>query len=428
MTVSHAVRRRRRWRWLRLAIPFLVLGLFWGGTTLARAIEEPDLDDPGTLSPAGTGRDGSSQLAELLVAGGIQIERVTSTKEAIAAAARGDATIFAPTPDFLGPQFLDRAHRLPGQHRVVIVKPNLRAFILQDLPFAEIGDRWATGISPPRCDTARLGSGGGPIGRASLRRARYAPYAEPEDVTIDCFGGAVVGYRSGDTEVVVVGATEPFRNDRIDEETNQALATALLSQHDRLIWLDVHSKEPIERSGVDLPAPHLPEYRRGQQDRTNTGYPTIDAFPARLWVLLLLGAVVLVLLALARARRLGGPVAEPLPVLVPAAESVTGRGRLYQRIDARQATLEALRGAAIRRIAKVLKPFGTPVPPSDQLAAQVAQLTGRQEHTVRAVLFGPAPETDEGLAAAVWDLDELVTAVVHDTNPEQARSEQGGPA
>ena len=47
--------------------------------------------------------------------------------------------------------------------------------------------------------------------------------------------------------------------------------------------------------------------------------------------LLLRLIVAAVLAAAARARRLGAPVAEPLPVLVPATETVTGRGRLYQR-------------------------------------------------------------------------------------------------
>jgi hypothetical protein len=54
------------------------------------------------------------------------------------------------------------------------------------------------------------------------------------------------------------------------------------------------------------------------------------------------------------ARRLGPPVPEPLPVAVPAAETVTGRGRFYERADARGAALGALQAAARHRILPLL--------------------------------------------------------------------------
>ena len=54
----------------------------------------------------------------------------------------------------------------------------------------------------------------------------------------------------------------------------------------------------------------------------------------------------MLLLALWRARRLGPVVAEPLPVVVRAAETVEGRARLYRRGGARG---QAARGAARRR-------------------------------------------------------------------------------
>ena len=89
----------------------------------------------------------------------------------------------------------------------------------------------------------------------------------------------------------------------------------------------------------------------------------------------MLAAAGAVLLALVRARRLGPPVAEPLPVLVPAAESVTGRGRLYERIAAREASLDALRAAAIARMARVLDPMAG--------AAPERELTGGRGPAVR---------------------------------------------
>jgi hypothetical protein len=234
----------------------------------------------------------------------------------------------------------------------------------------------------------------------------------------------------GDDEFVYIGATDPFRNDRITELGNAALVTALLSEHRHVIWVDVHASEfNLE---VNVPRVRLPEYRRGDRDRTDTGFPVIDAFPPWLWAgLLLLGASA-VLFAVARARRLGPPVAEPLPVLVPAAEAVTGRGRLYERIGAREATVDTLRHAAITRLARVLNPFGhagsdrellTGGPAAEALVQQIAERTGRSPDSVASTLYGPTPADDDALAQAVADLDALIDTVLHNQPPQ---SDQGG--
>ena len=141
-------------------------------------------------------------------------------------------------------------------------------------------------------------------------------------------------------------------------------------------WVDDHEPDPI-RAPLRL---RWPGYDRPEQDR-GRGDSTFDAFPAALWATLALAFAAAVLFAVARARRLGPPVAEPLPVLVPSAEAVTGRGRLYHRIGARQATLDALRTAAIVRLTRVLNPYGG--------AAAERELTGRGDTT---------PATEEFIA------------------------------
>ena len=40
----------------------------------------------------------------------------------------------------------------------------------------------------------------------------------------------------------VVGATDPFRNDRLDEHDNSAFAAGLLAARPRLVWLDLHER------------------------------------------------------------------------------------------------------------------------------------------------------------------------------------------
>ena len=419
-------RRRRSRRWIRAVVPFAVLATLWGVTFAAHAYEEPDLDEPGTLSPTGTGADGSSRLAELLQNRGVRVDRVTSSQEAVRVAGSGDATVFVPGPDFLNPTFASFIASLPGAHRVVVVRPGLRTMLFSPVPIYPTQQRWATATVAPRCST--------PFAVEAGPAAAYRQLYAADEASVSCYLGGVVGIRNGDTEIIYVGASDPFRNGRIDERGNADLAAGLLSEYDRIVWVDVHRREPVSRSPVDIPNPEAPRYRRGNQDRTNTGSPVIDAFPTTLWAVLVLGFAAAVLLALARARRLGPPVAEPLPVLVPAAEAVTGRGRLYRRIDARAATLAALRGAAVSRMARGLNPFGGAGSDRDltiqrdllgetlelsstveEFIQQVASRSGAPDHAVRAILYGPAPPDDDGLARAVADLDQLVAAVLRDS-------------
>jgi hypothetical protein len=178
----------------------------------------------------------------------------------------------------------------------------------------------------------------------------------------------------------------------------------------------------------------LPNYRRPGQDRSNSGSSTIDAFPSWLWASLLLVSVGALLLALARARRLGPPVAEPLPVVVPAAEAVTGRGRLYHRINARGPTLDALRVAAISRMAKALNPYGRAssdgAADADELVRQIARNAGQSEAVIREILYDAAPDNDPALAQAVRRLDALVAVVLSppDRPPAGSPPPGGAPA
>jgi hypothetical protein len=288
----------------------------------------------------------------------------------------------------------------------------------------QAGSRWATATAAPGCSEPAARQ----AGIATVFRNRYALYEGPGTT---CYRGGLVRAGTGDAETFVIGATEPFRNDRIDEVGNAALATGLLSAHGRVIWLDVHAKETTTLPEAERPQFTLPEYRRGNRDRTNTGFPTIDAFPPMLWAGILLAAGVAVLSAVARGRRLGPPVAEPLPVLVPAAEVVTGRGRLYSRVRARSATLTALRHAAIRTVLAEIDPFGGPARErelittgsgTDTFAEQVAARTGHSAAQIHTLFFGDPPDDDEALALAVAELDRIVDAVRRGAPPQS----QGG--
>jgi hypothetical protein len=422
---------RPRRRWHRAAIPFGLLIVFWAWTLVAHQQQEPNLRDPGTMSPTGTGPDGSSVLADRLRAQGVNIQRVASTAQAVSAAATGSATVLVPAPDFLDGTLMTKLSGLTNL-RVVMVRPGIIAQAASSSPFAGLFSRWASKAFDPGCSA--------PVAIAAGRATAYqSTYARADElsafatVTMDCYQGGLVAARVRGVEIVYVGASDPFRNSRIGEQGNATLATGLLSVGDRLIWLDLHAKETTS-TNVDIT---LPRYHRDDQARTGGGDSLFAALPPMLWAWLSLLAVGAVLVAFVRGRRLGPPVAEPLPVVVPAAEAVTGRGRLYRRVRARQPTLNALRASAIARLARAVYPFDEAPPERDLLPgdgrsassraegaaaeALVARIAERvsEPNAIRAVLYGDTVSDDDELEAAVARLDALVAAVVRH-NPSAA--------
>jgi hypothetical protein len=114
-------------------------------------------------------------------------------------------------------------------------------------------------------------------------------------------------------------------------------------------------------------------------------------------------AVALLLAVAWRARRLGPLVAEPLPVVVRAAETVEGHARLYQSRRARARAADALRQGLISRLSPLA---GLPVTASqDAVVAALAPRSAQTPARVRELLYGPAPESDRALVELARDLD-----------------------
>ena len=108
------------------------------------------------------------------------------------------------------------------------------------------------------------------------------------------------------------------------------------------------------------------------------------------WVTPLILLVVLFGLAAAiwRGRRLGALVAERLPVVVRANETMEGRARLYERAGSREHALDSLRIGALARLAKLC---GLPRRATlDDVIDAVAALTG-----AGVTVVGPAGGEDE---------------------------------
>jgi uncharacterized protein DUF4350 len=406
-SVAAAPRRRSRGRfrrrWRRVVIPFAVLALLVTITMVARSREEPDLGEADTLSPASTEPDGSSRLADMLLQRGVQIQQVDTVEAAQAALdSPGDAVLFIPKSTLAGAWLAGNVAR-ESDHRVVLVAPSTFQLGFTGLPVFPGQRRWAADDRLPGCSVPEAVAGG----RATALRGRYS-VEEEEQV---CYDGGLVRTQLDGSEVFVVGATDPFRNRRIREHGNAELAVALLGARDRVIWAGAL---PIPDTEINLPEFNAPNRGERLRDR-DCGYLCLFTdYPEPLQVALALAALLALLLSLARARRLGPPVSEPLPVAVPAAEVVAGRGRLYQRTQGRGVALSALRAAAMPRIVRGLGLPPAPPPEPETVVQAAAARTGLPPDRVRHILYGPDPDNDEDLMNAVAALDALVTAVTQD--------------
>ncbi|MER7002422.1 DUF4350 domain-containing protein [Dactylosporangium sp. NPDC000555] len=451
-----APRRPRGRRWLRLVVPpaaaILVLLL---GTMLYR-LEQPDRTDADYLSPDSHAAIGAADLAGRVRAAGVAIIPERNSSEALVAAHSGDATLLITTPQLMHKYYLRMLKLLPASTRVVVVEPEASTIIDGQLPFGGAQRGYSAKVAAPGCDYAPAAR----AGRAAVAHTRYGPVHPGLGAEVTrCYDGSLVVYRREAVTVAVVGSADPFRNDRIAEHGNAELATALLTGAPRLIWLDLHRREPpplvtddpglkgapgappslrpvqsgepgdtdFPVEGKTRPRPVNPASGGGDQGDA----PLPDDPPNPLWVafpkwvyptaaLLVLGVA---LLAVARARRLGGPVVEPLPVVVRSSETASGRGRLYQRARARPEALRVLRDAALARLVRRLRLDPDVRPPA--LIEAVAASSGWPPATVEHVLFGPAPANDAELVAAAAHLEQLVDAATAQPSALGAASDAG---
>ncbi len=427
-------------RWLRLVVPPVAVLLVALTGLVVYQWEQPDEDDPAYLSPVSTAAIGARTLADGIRAAGVTITRVGGTADAFRDEHRGDVTVLLTTPQFVHPEYLRRLALLPASTHVVVVEPSRQTLLRGQLPVRTSDRALASRPSSPGCDY-RPATDAGPAG---VRRTRYGPVdSAVERQFARCYDDSLVVFSRGWTTMAIAGSADPFRNDRIGELGNAKLAVGLLTTRPRLVWVDLHHHEappepetnpnrggptptssarptagptgtrtaptrtPSRGTGpANTPAPQQTGESGQAAEPSN---PLWRAFPAWTYVVVVLLFIVFLLYALARARRMGGPVVEPLPVVVRAGETVTGRGRLYQRARAREESLTTLRSAALSRMARLLRL--EPGTDREIIVGTVAAQSGWPAHTVRDTLFGPPPADDGALVAAAVQLEALVEAV-----------------
>lgn len=332
----------------------------------------------GLLDPRAVDPAGSRALAELLRAEGVDVALVRTAAEA-AEAADADSALLVAVPALLQRSQLEAVRGTAAD--LVLVSPGAEALDVLAPGVEAVGQE----DTEPRVPACAL-SAAVRAGEVDAGGTLYSAQARAGEEVSLCYaaGGRapLVQVRSAERTVTVLGDPGPLTNEGLDDRGNAALALNLLGANPRLVWYlpSLADAAAEERSFYDLVPSGLK-------------WGLVQVF------------VAVVLLALWRARRLGPVVAEPLPVVVRAAETVEGRARLYRRGGARDRAAEILRDAARERVVPLL---GLPrrADPAAVVAA-IALRTGRAEVDVGALLYGAAPGDDAALVRLADDLDAL---------------------
>jgi hypothetical protein len=362
-----------------------------GGLLIALAAGRPSPED--YLHPDGTGPQGTRALVEVLRQRGIDVEVVSTADEVLAASGPG-TTVVVGNSDLLSSTSARRViDGAKDADRVVLLDavPSLLAGLGLGLhvetPSTDPGTRCAAPWAQrdDRVDHvswAVVPEGGTlPDGATGC----FAVAGEPGTDDRPAAGWAVVDLPAtpGRAPVSVVGMPDGATNRFITDADDAGIMVRLLGGSPRLVW--------FHPTASDLAANPEPEGS--------------DVWPAWLGPGLALLAAAFVVFALARGRRLGRLVPEPLPVVVRAAETTESRAELYRAAaDRTRAAVILRRATATRLAARLGLPPGAPV---DALVPAVASATGLPDDEVGRLLLGAPPTDDAALVTLAQQLAHL---------------------
>jgi hypothetical protein len=372
--------RSKRWRTARAPILAIVVA----GALLAALAALGRTAHTAALDPRNPDPDGAQALAALVVDRGVELTVATDLDQVTAS-----GTIMLTQPGALSRRALAAIAR--SRATVVAVDPPPAALVALAVP-ASVDAIGGSVTVPPACALPAAVT----AGTVQLNGTRYAVHQG----AIGCYpvsgdAALVVSTRPSGGRTLVLGSGSTLANAHLASAGNAALALGLLNTR-TVAWVP---------GALDAGAP--------------TGSPRGLAalLPRRLeWASLAL-VIAVVLLALWRARRLGPPVVEPLPVVVRAAETVEGNGRLLHAAHARDHAAGSLRRASIRRLATGL--HAGPDDPPDAVVELVAARVPLPANQVRDLLYGPPPPDD----AALVRLAQGLAALEH-----AARRDNGAPS
>ncbi|BBX19907.1 hypothetical protein CRI77_05850 [Mycolicibacterium duvalii] len=361
--------RMRSIRWVALALVVIVaVATLTTYLTAARP--------GGRLDARSTGPEGTHALIALLRDQGIEVVVADTVADVERAAGPDTLIVAAQTFHLYDDDQLARLARLPGDRLVLEPIGTTRE---QLAPLLRRTESVQFGGLSPGCDLREA------VRAGTVQFGAADSYEASEDTSVTrCYDGVLARYRAGGRTVTVVGSAAFVMNSALLEEGNAALALNLAGTQPRMIW-------------------YAPQRGEGTESRGDAS--VFDLIPPQVTWLVWQLVVAVGLLALWRGRRLGPLVAEQLPVVVRASETVEGRGRLYRSRRARDRAAEALRTATLQRMLPRLG-LQTGAAPA-AVAAAVAQRCGGDPQMLTHTLYGPAPDTDTDLVNLARALDDI---------------------
>ncbi|MGP4054595.1 DUF4350 domain-containing protein [Mycobacterium sp. 4D054] len=362
----------QRWsvlRWVLLGLAAIV-----GVAALTTWLTAPR--PGGHLDPASTSADGVHALITLLRERGITVVEAASVADVEREARADTLVVAAQTYHLFDDEQLRRLSEVPGDRLLIAPLGKTREALAPELGKAESTE---FGGRSPDCDLREAT-------RAGAVQFGIAETFEAEGSlpVTRCYDGVLARYSKEGRTVTAVGSDQFVMNGGLAEEGNAALAMNLTGSHPRMIWYAPQSSEGDDSDGAASLTDLIP--------------PQVD------WLVLQL-IVAVALLAWWKGRRVGPLVAEQLPVVVRASETVEGRGRLYRSRRTRDVAAESLRTAARQRMLPRLGLTAAAAP--HDLSLAVAARCGLDSASVAHILYGPAPATDAELVNLVRALDDI---------------------
>ncbi len=361
---------RQRWRTIRWVL--LTLAALTVISAVSMYLTAPR--SGGRMDPGATSSDGAHALVALLRDHGVEVVEAAGVDDVVRAMRPDALLLVAQTYYLVDDDALRRLADLPGDRLLVEPVARTREALapeVREAPTSSFG-------GAPRCDMREAERAG------DVELGVSDTYEATGDIPLTrCYDGAVVRYSHDGRTVTVAGSADFMTNGGLVKQGNAALAMNLAGTRSRVVW-------------------YAPQRIEGESDSSSS---ILDLIPARVtWLVLQLGLVVL-LVALWKVRRVGPLVAEELPVVVRASETVEGRGRLYRSRRARDRAADALRTATLQRTVPRLG-LGAQSDPA-AVVQSVAHRVGGDPATIEHWLYGPPPATDDELLELSRQLDHL---------------------